>query len=69
MCGITGIIKKIIANGAYEFTRVALRTSFLASCVSTCKSRTMSLGDTVTVMSKVFIFNHLDVISSAFSSE
>ncbi|KAL8537969.1 hypothetical protein ACS0TY_000061 [Phlomoides rotata] len=52
MCGITGIIKKIIANGAYEFTRVALRTSFLASCVSTCKSRTMSLGDTVTVMSK-----------------
>ncbi|KAL8503980.1 hypothetical protein ACS0TY_022637 [Phlomoides rotata] len=60
MCGITGIIKKIIANGAYDFTRAALRTSFLASCVSTCKSRTMSLGDTVTVMSKVFIFNHLD---------
>ncbi|KAL8503080.1 hypothetical protein ACS0TY_021993 [Phlomoides rotata] len=69
MCGITGIIKKIIANGAYDFTRAALRTSFLSSCVSTCKSRTMSLGDTVTVMSKVFIFNHLDVISSAFSSE
>ncbi|KAL8482666.1 hypothetical protein ACS0TY_025631 [Phlomoides rotata] len=52
MYGITGIIKKIIANGAYDFTRAALRTSFLASCVSACKSRTMSLGDTVTVMSQ-----------------
>ncbi|KAJ8770622.1 hypothetical protein K2173_021269 [Erythroxylum novogranatense] len=29
--GIFGLIKKIIANGAYDFTRVALRTSFLAS--------------------------------------
>ncbi|KAJ1425221.1 ankyrin repeat protein SKIP35 isoform X1 [Sesbania bispinosa] len=48
--GITGFIKKIIANGAYDFTRVALRTSFLASCVSACQSRTMSLADTVTVM-------------------
>ncbi|CAK9174709.1 unnamed protein product [Ilex paraguariensis] len=50
--GITGIIKKIIVNGAYDFTRAALRTSFLASCVSACQSRTMSLADTVTVMAQ-----------------
>ena len=50
--GITGFIKKIIANGAYDFTRAALRTSFLASCVSACQSRTMSLADTVTVMAQ-----------------
>ncbi|GAB4858972.1 Ankyrin repeat protein skip35 [Ancistrocladus abbreviatus] len=50
--GITGLIKRIIANGAYDFTRAALRTSFLASCVSACQSRTMSLADTVTVMAQ-----------------
>ncbi|XP_050231600.1 ankyrin repeat protein SKIP35-like [Mercurialis annua] len=50
LSGITGLIKKIISNGAYDFTRAALRTSFLASCVSACQSRTMSLADTVTVM-------------------
>jgi len=50
--GITGLIKKTIANGAYDFTRAALRTSFLASCVSACQSRTMSLADTVTVMAQ-----------------
>ncbi|KAJ8755238.1 hypothetical protein K2173_019036 [Erythroxylum novogranatense] len=50
--GITGLIKKIVANGAYDFTRAALRTSFLASCVSACQSRTMSLSDTVTVMAQ-----------------
>lgn len=50
--GITALIKKIIANGAYDFTRAALRTSFLASCVSACQSRTMSLADTVTVMAQ-----------------
>ncbi|KAL5578625.1 hypothetical protein UlMin_011067 [Ulmus minor] len=48
--GVTGLIKKIIANGAYDFTRAALRTCFLASCVSACQSRTMSPADTVTVM-------------------
>ncbi|KAL8104545.1 ankyrin repeat protein SKIP35-like [Apium graveolens] len=48
--GITAIIKKIIANGAYDFTRAVLRTSFLASCVSACQSRTMSLEDTVSIM-------------------
>lgn len=50
--GITGLIKKVIASGAYDFTRAALRTSFLASCVSACQSRTMSLADTVTVMAQ-----------------
>lgn len=50
--GVTKLIKKIIANGAYDFTRAALRTSFLASCVSACQSRTMSLSDTVTVMAQ-----------------
>lgn len=50
--GITGLIKNIIASGAYDFTRAALRTSFLASCVSACQSRTMSLADTVTVMAQ-----------------
>lgn len=52
LSGITGLIKKIIANGAYDFTRAALRTSFLASCVSACHSRTMSPADTVTVMAQ-----------------
>lgn len=52
LCGITGLIKKIISNGAYDFTRAALRTSFLASCVCACQSRTMSLSDTVTVMAQ-----------------
>lgn len=50
--GITGLIKKIVANGAHDFTRAILRTSFLASCVSTCQSRTMSLPDTITVMAQ-----------------
>lgn len=50
--GITGLIKKIIVNGAYDFTRAALRTSFLASCVSACQSRTMSLADTVSLMAQ-----------------
>ena len=50
--GITGLIKNIIVSGAYDFTRAALRTSFLASCVSACQSRTMSLADTVTVMAQ-----------------
>ncbi|KAH8502204.1 hypothetical protein Peur_066142 [Populus x canadensis] len=50
--GITSLIKKIIANGAYDFTRAALRTSFLASCVSACQSQTMHLEDTVNVMAQ-----------------
>ncbi|XP_016457890.1 ankyrin repeat protein SKIP35-like isoform X1 [Nicotiana tabacum] len=50
--GITGLIKMIIGNGAYDFTRAVLRTSFLASCVSACQSQTMSLANTVTVMAQ-----------------
>ncbi|XP_075476250.1 ankyrin repeat protein SKIP35-like [Primulina tabacum] len=50
--GINKLIKNIITNGAYDFTRAALRTSFLASCVSACQSRSMSLADTVTVMAQ-----------------
>ncbi|KAK9664929.1 hypothetical protein RND81_14G078000 [Saponaria officinalis] len=49
---ISGVVKKIIANGAYDFTRAALRTSFLASCVSACQSRTMSLAATVDLMAQ-----------------
>ncbi|KAK8942170.1 F-box/ankyrin repeat protein SKIP35 [Platanthera guangdongensis] len=50
--GITRLIKKIVSNGARDFTRAALRTSFLASCVSACQSRTISLADTVAVMAQ-----------------
>ncbi|KAL9233137.1 hypothetical protein vseg_008169 [Gypsophila vaccaria] len=50
--GITGIIRKIIADGAYDYTRATLRTSFLASCVSACQSRTMNLSDTVALMAQ-----------------
>ncbi|KAG6524119.1 ankyrin repeat protein SKIP35-like [Zingiber officinale] len=52
LSGITGLIKKIVENGANDFTRAALRTSFLASCVSACQSRTMSLSDTVGIMAQ-----------------
>ncbi|KAJ4766585.1 Ankyrin repeat family protein [Rhynchospora pubera] len=47
---ITRLIRKIIANGASDFTRATLRTSFLASCVSTCQGKNMSLTDAVTIM-------------------
>lgn len=57
--GITGLIKKIICHGAHDFTRATLRTSFLASCVSACQSRTMSLADTVTVMAQRYICDSL----------
>lgn len=50
--GITGLIKKMVCRGAHDFTRAALRTSFLASCVSACQSRTMSLADSVAVMAQ-----------------
>lgn len=55
LVGITGLITKIIAYGARDFTRAALRTSFLASCVSACQSRTMSLTDTVGVMAQRYM--------------
>lgn len=47
---VTSLIKMIIANGAYDFTRAAMRTSFLASCVSACQCPGMSSADTVAVM-------------------
>ncbi|GAB2233341.1 hypothetical protein Droror1_Dr00002562 [Drosera rotundifolia] len=49
---VTELIREIIANGAQDFTRAALRTSFLASCVSACQSRTMSLANTVKIMAQ-----------------
>ncbi|XP_002962852.2 ankyrin repeat protein SKIP35 [Selaginella moellendorffii] len=52
LSGATRLIEKIIRAGANDYTRATLRTSFLASCVSACRSRTMSLADTVTVMAQ-----------------
>eukprot|EP00252_Welwitschia_mirabilis_P022823 TRINITY_DN6283_c0_g1_i2.p1 TRINITY_DN6283_c0_g1~~TRINITY_DN6283_c0_g1_i2.p1 ORF type:complete len:347 (+),score=58.43 TRINITY_DN6283_c0_g1_i2:1225-2265(+) len=52
LAGVTGLIEKLIKKGAHDFTRAALRTSFLASCVSACRSRTMSLAGTVTLMAQ-----------------
>ncbi|KAG0574087.1 hypothetical protein KC19_VG232800 [Ceratodon purpureus] len=50
---LTYILKQpVILAGAHDLTRAALRTSFLASCVSASRSRTMSLADTVTVMAQ-----------------
>lgn len=54
--GITELIAKIICHGAHDYTRATLRTSFLASCVSSCQSRTVSLADTVTVMAQRYTF-------------
>jgi hypothetical protein len=65
--GITGLIKKIIANGAYDFTRAALRTSFLASCVSACQSQTMHLEDTVNVMAQRYTEEKMKKKSGCFS--
>ena len=50
--GLTALIKRIISYGASDFTRAALRTSFLASCVSACQSGAMSLADTVTFVAQ-----------------
>ncbi|BBN13957.1 hypothetical protein MPTK1_6g07730 [Marchantia polymorpha subsp. ruderalis] len=52
LAAATRLIERLISAGASDFTRAALRTSFLASCVSACRSRTMSLADTVTVMAQ-----------------
>lgn len=57
--GATRLIERLVEAGAQDFTRAALRTSFLASCVSACRSRTMSLADTVTVMAQRFGFYKL----------
>lgn len=50
--GITALIRRIVLSGAHDFTRALLRTSFLASCVSACRSKTMSLADTVNLMAQ-----------------
>lgn len=47
---ITQLINLIISNGAHDFTRAVLRTSFLASCVSACKSSKKSSSDTQAIM-------------------
>lgn len=47
---IVALIKRIVSAGANDFTRAALRTSFLASCVSACRGRTTSLADAVSFM-------------------
>lgn len=57
--GITGLISQIVCHGAHDYTRATLRTSFLASCVSSCQSRTLSLADTVTVMAQRYTFHSL----------
>ncbi|KAI4988481.1 hypothetical protein ZWY2020_030111 [Hordeum vulgare] len=41
---------RMVSAGANDFTRVALRTSFLASCVSACRGRTTSLSDALSFM-------------------
>ncbi|KAH7331438.1 hypothetical protein KP509_20G033100 [Ceratopteris richardii] len=46
------LIENLVSAGANDFPRAVLRTSFLASCVSACRSRAMSLADTVTVMAQ-----------------
>ncbi|KAJ6848247.1 ankyrin repeat protein SKIP35-like [Iris pallida] len=50
--GLTGLLEKIVSNGASNFTRATLRTSFLGSCVSACQSGTMSLPETVAFVSQ-----------------
>ncbi|RLM70081.1 ankyrin repeat protein SKIP35-like isoform X1 [Panicum miliaceum] len=47
---VVGLIKRIASEGAKDFTRAALRTSFLASCVSACRARSTSLADAVSFM-------------------
>ncbi|KAL1372873.1 hypothetical protein HN51_002945 [Arachis hypogaea] len=50
--GITEFIKKLVADGACDFTRAVQRTSFLAACVSACQSRTVCLADTISIMAQ-----------------
>jgi hypothetical protein len=47
---VVALIRMIVSEGANDFTRAALRTSFLASCVSACRGRTSSLADAVSRM-------------------
>ncbi|KAL5648172.1 hypothetical protein ACJX0J_042527, partial [Zea mays] len=50
LLAIVGLIKRVVSEGAKDFTRAALRTSFLASCVSACRGRSTSLADAVSFM-------------------
>jgi hypothetical protein len=50
LLAIVGLIRRIVSEGAKDFTRAALRTSFLASCVSACRGRSTSLADAVSFM-------------------
>lgn len=52
LSGITQLINLLIYNGAHDFTRAVLRTSFLASCVSACKCSKMSSLDTQAIMAQ-----------------
>ena len=54
---ITDLIRKIVASGAHDFTRAVLRTSFLASCVSACRSKTMNLADAVNIMAQRYLLS------------
>ncbi|WOL11248.1 ankyrin repeat protein SKIP35 [Canna indica] len=49
---ITVLIKKVVCNGANDFTRAILRTTFLASCVFVCQNKMMNWTDTVGVMAQ-----------------
>lgn len=50
LAAVVALIRRIVSEGANDFTRAALRTSFLASCVSACRGRTTSLADAVSFM-------------------
>jgi hypothetical protein len=50
LLAIVGLIKRVVSEGAKDFTRATLRTSFLASCVSACRGRSTSLADAVSFM-------------------
>ncbi|CAD6257764.1 unnamed protein product [Miscanthus lutarioriparius] len=50
LLAIVGLIRRIVSEGVKDFTRAALRTSFLASCVSACRGRSTSLADAVSFM-------------------
>lgn len=49
---MTGLLQMIIANGAHDFRRAILRTSFVASCVCACQGQTMTLEDTIPMMTQ-----------------
>jgi hypothetical protein len=63
---ITGLIRKIVSNGANDFTRATLRTSFLASCVSACQGKSMSLTDAVAIMGQRLFSHSLCVLFESF---